>query len=978
MLIQGESVPLPDPERSAALIIGVGRYEDEKLPDLPMIEAGVQDLAAILTDPVLGGFRPDSVTTVVNPGDTRGLARALYRLDDVKDTVLVYYAGHSFLDGRGRLHLGLSGTSYEHLALTALPFETIGDIMARSRAANRVLILDTSYSGRASGSMADGEYAVTAQTRVSGTYVLTASGRNDVAHAPIGERHTSFTGSLIEVLRTGVPNGEEALSLDSVYDELRRRAEERGFPVPVFGKYNYTGRLCLVRNALAPGGGAEPDEASHPGETSARIDVAIAADAPTPTWVIPAYAPEAAFGDDVLGIRDDARALAVLLGSASVAPPVALGLYGEWGSGKTFFMHQLEYEIGRYSALSADTACQNVVSVWFNAWQYAEADLQASLIHHLFSSLCGGSSAGAVEMAEALDNLEGTRVVRASAMEKVTAAEADVAKVRAAVEAYEAALADAEGAAAALKAQDVLAAIEVPQETRAEFAASLDRVGLSEVGTTARELETAVQEAQATARDLRWLALTRPWWKSPLILGVAVMLAGEAATVTVAQFAGSARSWNAVITVSGVVASIGGSVAVVLERFNGIARRILASAKRVQSTIDARREDLTWQHRADLAAAVQKATEAERVLIEARNDLLVAKQREALAIAARDELSSERLLARYLADRAASSDYDRYLGSIALTHRDLRNLDFYLRQAAHGTTGSVVDRIVLYIDDLDRCSPSVVAKVLEAVHLLLSLPLFVVVVGVDPRWLHMSIQASHLQLDPKRHKGRGKASSRDYLDKIFQLTYSLPAMTMESCGDLIGRLAGPQSVPAVAGKTSPRREDEVEDAGGDRVWSRGAEPKAAQTIPDEPDVTTFAAQVLTVTEEELTMMRSIASTVGSSPRQTKRFLNTYCLVKARAVLDADYVAHMLDPKSLEHLIILLAVLVGLPMCTPAELGRLEMEDDQPLREWLRSQTTRSDPEATRKLDAVIGLDIAALDVPVGHLLPWLPLASRFV
>ncbi len=40
-----------------------------------------------------------------------------------------------------------------------------------------------------------------------------------------------------------------------------------------------------------------------------------------------------------------------------------------------------------------------------------------------------------------------------------------------------------------------------------------------------------------------------------------------------------------------------------------------------------------------------------------------------------------------------------------------------------------IDRIVLYIDDLDRCPEVKVVEVLQAVHLLLAYPLFVVVVG---------------------------------------------------------------------------------------------------------------------------------------------------------------------------------------------------------------------------------------------------------
>lgn len=54
--------------------------------------------------------------------------------------------------------------------------------------------------------------------------------------------------------------------------------------------------------------------------------------------------------------------------------------------------------------------------------------------------------------------------------------------------------------------------------------------------------------------------------------------------------------------------------------------------------------------------------------------------------------------------------------------------------------------MILYIDDLDRCPPAKVLEVLEAVHLLLALELFVVVVGVDPRWLQRSLRHQYRDL----------------------------------------------------------------------------------------------------------------------------------------------------------------------------------------------------------------------------------------
>ena len=65
----------------------------------------------------------------------------------------------------------------------------------------------------------------------------------------------------------------------------------------------------------------------------------------------------------------------------------------------------------------------------------------------------------------------------------------------------------------------------------------------------------------------------------------------------------------------------------------------------------------------------------------------------------------------------------------------------------------LVDRIILYIDDLDRCPEANVVEVLQAVHLLLAFPLFVVVVGVDSRWLLHSLQSRMTQFQGKGAPG---------------------------------------------------------------------------------------------------------------------------------------------------------------------------------------------------------------------------------
>ncbi len=150
-----------------------------------------------------------------------------------------------------------------------------------------------------------------------------------------------------------------------------------------------------------------------------------------------------------------------------------------------------------------------------------------------------------------------------------------------------------------------------------------------------------------------------------------------------------------------------------------------------------------------------------------------------------------------------------------------------------------IERIVLYIDDLDRCPPERVVEVLGAVHLLLAFPLFVVVVAVDERWLVGSLEDQHAQqLRPTAAPSAGStlamgafdglATPRDYLEKIFQIPYWVPRMTTAAARDLIADMVAqgerielpradptrvvwidrprPSSTPALAGGPPPEVE----------------------------------------------------------------------------------------------------------------------------------------------------------------------------
>jgi hypothetical protein len=92
-----------------------------------------------------------------------------------------------------------------------------------------------------------------------------------------------------------------------------------------------------------------------------------------------AFTPDAPQTDDALNRRGDARRLAELACLKDNAPPLAIGLFGDWSSGKSTFMammHQEVERIGHDCRAEANTPfVTNVVQIRFNAWSFSDANL---------------------------------------------------------------------------------------------------------------------------------------------------------------------------------------------------------------------------------------------------------------------------------------------------------------------------------------------------------------------------------------------------------------------------------------------------------------------------------------------------------------------------------------------------------------------------------------------------------------------------
>ena len=88
-------------------------------------------------------------------------------------------------------------------------------------------------------------------------------------------------------------------------------------------------------------------------------------------------------------------------------------------------------------------------------------------------------------------------------------------------------------------------------------------------------------------------------------------------------------------------------------------------------------------------------------------------------------------------------------------------------------------RLVVFIDDLDRCTRPVAFRLLEALKIYLSIPSCVFVLGLDWRTIRQAVAAEMMKTEIDDKERRGDVvllRADDYLDKLCQAVHRLPLM----------------------------------------------------------------------------------------------------------------------------------------------------------------------------------------------------------
>lgn len=161
-----------------------------------------------------------------------------------------------------------------------------------------------------------------------------------------------------------------------------------------------------------------------------------------------------------------------------------------------------------------------------------------------------------------------------------------------------------------------------------------------------------------------------------------------------------------------------------------------------------------------------------------------------------------------------------------------------MQEAFEEFTANGARRIVVFVDDLDRCLPEGALEVLESMKLFFDLKGFVFVVGVDRRIVELSVEKRYREMLPPSTDGIAQpegVSGARYLRKIFQVPYGLAPVSAAQIGEFLWSVQQHADLP-------PDQATEIEEV---------CRPHLSYLVEDG----------------------------GVNPREIKRYLNSFTLVR---------------------------------------------------------------------------------------------------
>ncbi|RJE75181.1 P-loop NTPase fold protein [Reichenbachiella sp. MSK19-1] len=602
---------------------------------------------------------------------------------------------------------------------------------------------------------------------------------------------------------------------------------------------------------------------------------------------------------DLLNIENDVRSLALLLAYKNVNPPIAVGLFGKWGSGKSFFMKQLERRIkslskyqtfwdGKGSPISGDHIakeyCEGIAHIWFNAWSYLDSNLWAGLAHSLFEKLneyITNQTKGEIEKLK----------VQVRLSKRLQLLHSDLSNYREKKYYLEGIKTELEE-----EKNHKIAKYFLSQYTKKTIQ-FLTNNGLSEdllatltPITIKRKIESEISVWSYLKRNVEIV-----------IKSIIVVLVVFLAKYGISEF------W---LDVSEYLRSAWANITSIVIPTGVITFKDFFYKKQqvIKDLVDAMAKLKSEKPEDEELQEIKKEINEIDPII---NEIEESIKREYSFSTDITQVA----IANFLSSKINQQDYIDRLGIVSIIRKDFETLSdlFYpinsnsdLSEYQKQLNADRVfiqdqfekpnrlERIVLYIDDLDRCSDEKVLEVIQAVHLLMAFPLFNVVVGVDDKCIMNAISSRYKAL------GNGaNGTTENYFEKIFQIPFKLKEPSSNDVENLIEDLLEGQIDNLEAeysddylsevdiNSEKPNQNDDKISSNKEKKLNTEIEKSIVQE-PKVKDKSTGEIHVpaynLRMSKTELEYIKAMTFLIGNTPRTIKRFINIYRIIRSHEQL----------------------------------------------------------------------------------------------
>jgi HEAT repeat protein len=236
-------------ERRYAVLIASSQFEDPNLPKLQCPENDVDALNRILLSEEYGKFTNTFPLKNTPNHKVQEEIEQVIQTAGKDDLILIYYSGHGKLDRAGKLYLATTNTNAKILKSTSISINFIKELLDSSRTNKIILILDCCYSGLAGEAFARGgiDEELQSLSKVTGTYIITASGRAQPALEKPEDGYGVFTKHAIEgIISWKAADDEGNVTMESLYSYIYKKMQDEFSQTPMKWALNVKGELIIA------------------------------------------------------------------------------------------------------------------------------------------------------------------------------------------------------------------------------------------------------------------------------------------------------------------------------------------------------------------------------------------------------------------------------------------------------------------------------------------------------------------------------------------------------------------------------------------------------------------------------------------------------------------------------------------------------------------------------------------------------------